>query len=238
MDSPIKKKRARGRLSREMIEDAAFEVIEREGLAGFSMRKLAAALGCEAMSIYHHFPSQAHLHEALVDRLIGALEMPDAGLPWRQRMRMAMQDFRRIGREHPAFAPFLVTYRMNSPTCLAWLNSVISLFEAGGFGTELGARLFRTVGYYLMGAILDETSGYARGPSAVSTTSTVVEPGGRTSLPGTPQVNTTRLGGSMLTNRPCTDLVSSKAMAKAPPGSGVEPVASPNHRASSAGSMR
>ena len=55
-----------------------------------------------AMSIYHHFPSLAHLHEALVDRLIGALEMPDASLPWRQRMRMVMQDFRRIGREQRA----------------------------------------------------------------------------------------------------------------------------------------
>ena len=90
MDTSIKKKRVRGRLSREMIEDAAFEVIEREGLAGFSMRKLAAALGCEAMSIYHHFPSVAHLHEALVDRLVGSLEMPDASLPWRQRMRIAI----------------------------------------------------------------------------------------------------------------------------------------------------
>ena len=68
MDTSSKKTRARGRLSRDMIEDAAFEVIEREGLSGFSMRKLAAALGCEAMSIYHHYPSQAHLYEALVDR--------------------------------------------------------------------------------------------------------------------------------------------------------------------------
>jgi AcrR family transcriptional regulator len=168
MDSSIKKKRTRGRLSREMIEDAAFEVLEREGLAGFSMRKLAAELGCEAMSIYHHFSSQAHLHEALVDRLMGSLVIPDAGLPWRQRMRIAMQDFRRIGRDHPAFAPFLVTYRMNSPTCLTWLNGVLGLFEAGGFGPELSARLFRTAGYYLMGAILDETSGYAKGPSAVT----------------------------------------------------------------------
>ncbi|ANT50869.1 TetR/AcrR family transcriptional regulator [Mesorhizobium amorphae] len=171
MDSSIKKERPRGRLSREMIEDAAFEVIEREGLAGFSMRKLAADLGCEAMSIYHHFPSQAHLHEALVDRLIGSLEMPDAGLPWRQRMHIAMHDFRRIGREHPAFAPFLVTYRMNSPTCLTWLSDILGLFEAGGFGPELSARLFRTVGYYLMGAILDETAGYAKGPSAATTVS-------------------------------------------------------------------
>ncbi|TIW60708.1 MAG: TetR/AcrR family transcriptional regulator, partial [Mesorhizobium sp.] len=84
MDSSSKRKRTRGRLSREMIEDAAFEVIEREGLSGFSMRKLAAALGCEAMSIYHHFPSQAHLYETLVDRQMSALVVPDESLPWRE----------------------------------------------------------------------------------------------------------------------------------------------------------
>jgi len=171
MDSSIKKTRTRGRLSREMIEDAAFEVIEKEGLAGFSMRKLAAALGCEAMSIYHHFPSVAHLHEALVDRLVGPLEIPDAGLPWRQRMRVAIEDFRRIGHDHPAYAAFFVTYRMNSPICLAWLNGILSLFRDGGFDAELSARLFRAVGYYLMGAVLDENAGYAKGPSAVNTVS-------------------------------------------------------------------
>jgi AcrR family transcriptional regulator len=169
MDTSIKKKRTRGRLSREMIEDAAFEVIEREGLSGFSMRKLAAALGCEAMSIYHHFPSQAHLYEALVDRQMSGLVIPDDGMPWRERARVGMQEFRRVATEHPAFAPFIVVYRMNSPPCLAKLNAIIGLFEDGGFGAELSARLFRAAGYYLMGAILDETAGYAKGPSAVTT---------------------------------------------------------------------
>ncbi|HMM64198.1 MAG TPA: TetR/AcrR family transcriptional regulator C-terminal domain-containing protein [Mesorhizobium sp.] len=169
MDRPIKKKRARGRLSPDIIMDAAFEVIEKEGLEGFSTRKLAAALGCEAMSIYHHFPSRAHLFEALVDRLVGTLAIPSAELPWRERMRTAMQDFRLVGRRHPAFAPFLITYRMNSPTCLAWLNGIIGLFLDAGFEREMAARLFRTTGYYLMGAILDETAGYAHGPSATAT---------------------------------------------------------------------
>ncbi|PBB84189.1 MULTISPECIES: TetR/AcrR family transcriptional regulator [unclassified Mesorhizobium] len=171
MDSSVEKKRTRGRLSPEMIEDAAFEVIEREGLSGFSMRKLAAALGCEAMSIYHHFPSQAHLYEALVDRQMSGLVIPDESLPWRERVRVGMQEFRRVATEHPAFAPFIVVYRMNSPPCLAKLNGIIGLFEAGGFGPELSARLFRAAGYYLMGAILDETAGYAKGPSAVTTVS-------------------------------------------------------------------
>jgi AcrR family transcriptional regulator len=169
MTSPIKKTRARGRLSREVIETAAFLVIEREGLAEFSTRKLAAELGCEAMSIYYHFPSKAHLFEALVDRVIGALAIPAADLPWRKRMQIAMEDFRAAVRAHPAFAPFLVTYRMNSPTCLAWLDGILGLFNDGGFPQERAARLFRVVGYYLMGAVLDETAGYAKGPSAVTT---------------------------------------------------------------------
>ncbi|MGX7872209.1 TetR/AcrR family transcriptional regulator C-terminal domain-containing protein [Mesorhizobium sp. ORM6] len=97
--------------------------------------------------------------------------MPDASLPWRQRMRIAAEDFRRIGRDNPAYAAFFVTYRMNSPTCLAWLNGIIGLFRDGGFDTELSARLFRAVGYYLMGAVLDENTGYAKGQSAVNTVS-------------------------------------------------------------------
>ncbi|AWC24702.1 Tetracycline repressor protein class A from transposon [Aminobacter sp. MSH1] len=168
MDKPINKKRARGKLSRDRIETSAFEVIEREGLSGFSMRKLAQALGCEAMSIYHHYPSQAHLFEALVDRLIGELEIPPRDLPWRQRVRNVLHGYRAMARKYPAFAPFIVTYRMNSPKCLKWLDGVIGLFEDGGFGRERSARLFRAVGYYLMGAILDETAGYARGPSSVT----------------------------------------------------------------------
>jgi len=168
MDSSIKKKRPRAKLSREMIENAAFAVIEEEGLAGFSMRKLAAALGCEAMSIYHHFPSQAHLYEALVDRQISRIMIPGNDMSWRERARVGMQEFRRVATEHPAFAPFIVVYRMNSPPCLAKLDSIIGVFKDGGFGTELSARLFRAMSYYLMGAILDETAGYAKGPSAVT----------------------------------------------------------------------
>lgn len=165
----VTKSRMRGRLSRVAIEDAAFALIEREGLDGFSTRKLAADLGCEAMSIYHHFPSKAHLFEALVDRLVGDMEIPPADMPWRERMRQSMESFRRMGRRCPAFAPFLMTYRMNSPTCLAWLNATIGMVNDGGFTQEQAARLFRAVGYYLTGAVLEETAGYAKGPSAVTT---------------------------------------------------------------------
>ena len=44
-------------LSSERLELAALELIEEEGMAAFSTRRLAARLGYEAMSIYHYFPS-------------------------------------------------------------------------------------------------------------------------------------------------------------------------------------
>ena len=52
-------------LTRERIEIEALALIDADGIDAFSTRKLGARLGCEAMSIYHHFPSKAHILDAL-----------------------------------------------------------------------------------------------------------------------------------------------------------------------------
>src|SRR4051812_14453640 len=57
-------------LSRERIAAVALALVDREGLAALSTRRLGDELGCEAMSIYHHFPNKAHLMDALVDLMI------------------------------------------------------------------------------------------------------------------------------------------------------------------------
>ena len=80
-------------LTADRIELTALEVIEREGLAGFSLRKLAAALGCTAMSLYHHYPSKGHLMDALIDRVVGEL-MP---LPPAMRARRSSPSSPRTG---------------------------------------------------------------------------------------------------------------------------------------------
>ena len=82
-------KTAREPLSTDRIEEAALELIERDGLDGFSTRKLAAELGCEAMSIYHYYPGKTHLLDALFDRVIGGLPADDPLRPWRERMESA-----------------------------------------------------------------------------------------------------------------------------------------------------
>jgi AcrR family transcriptional regulator len=151
------------------VVEAAFAVIEAQGLAEFSTRKLAQRLGCEAMSIYHHFPSKAHLMDALVDRALSEMETPEPGLPFRAAMEQIARQLRAVGMRYPAFFQFLAVHRLNTPFALAWLDRTLGLFRDAGFGPRDAAHQFRLFGYYLMGAVLDETNGYARGPSSVQT---------------------------------------------------------------------
>jgi len=150
------------------MESAALDLIERDGLEAFSIRRLAEVLGCQAMSLYHHYPSKAHLMDAMLDRVICSVEFPPSDLPWQERLSMVARDFRRLAMAHRNFFPFMVTHRMNTLAGLGWLNQAIGVFRDGGFDDETSARLFRVFGYYLMGAGLEETSGYDRGPTSAT----------------------------------------------------------------------
>ncbi len=158
--------RRRTPLTTPVILEAAAKVIERLG-PDFSMRALGAELKVEAMSLYHHFPSKGHLLDALLDQLVSGIALPNPRLPWRERVEEACWSYRRAILSRPGFAHFALTHRMNTPTTLRFLETVIvGPMTSGEFSAETGARAFRAVGYYLMGALLDETAGYAKGPSA------------------------------------------------------------------------
>jgi len=161
-------RRTREPLSRERIELAALELIEREGLAAFSIRKLGTALGVEAMSIYHYFPSKAHIMDALIDHIIEEMfPFPPADLTWKERLRITAHQWRDLLKRRPSLFTFVATHRLNTRKSLRWLNEVLRMCGDAGLTREQTVRMFRSFGYYLNGAVLDETAGYARGPSTV-----------------------------------------------------------------------
>jgi AcrR family transcriptional regulator len=147
-------------------------LVDREGLAALSTRRLGDELGCEAMSIYHHFPNKAHLMDALVDLMLAQARVPAADEGgWLERLRQAAHGFRAMALMHPKFFPFFAVHRLNTPSGVAFINGIIGILREAGFSDRDAARYFREIGYYLTGAALDETAGYAKGPSAVTTVS-------------------------------------------------------------------
>jgi AcrR family transcriptional regulator len=162
-----RRKSAPAALSRERIVEAALALIDRDGLAALSMRRLGTELGYEAMSLYHFFPGKQHLMDALVDRAIGSIEFPPHDMEPIERMRRVMYGYRDMAHRHARLYSVIAVHRLNSPSGVRFIERVLEIaFAATGGNEEHAARSFRSLGYYLMGACLDETLGYANGPSA------------------------------------------------------------------------
>lgn len=78
--------------ARERILEAALELMSRTGVAGTSMRQLAARCGLNVATIYHHFPSKADLVRSVLEerrygeRLVTDAPPIDAGAPAARRL--------------------------------------------------------------------------------------------------------------------------------------------------------
>lgn len=151
-------------LSKERICQAALKLIEQDGLQSFSMRKLGQVLSVEAMSLYHHFPSKAHVLDAILDQLFAGFTTLPTSRPFAERLRDAAYAYRAIAHRYPRFFQYVLVHRMNTREGLRFIEQIAGLFP--DTNPRKAAQMFRAFGYYLTGAILDETSGYAQGPSA------------------------------------------------------------------------
>jgi AcrR family transcriptional regulator len=168
MNRKVSKKSQRPQLSAERIAAVALALVDTDGLEALSFRSLAKKLACEAMSLYHYYPSRAHLLDAMANICISEIEFAPVDGDWRERLRSSARNYRRMALRHPGFFQFLSIYRLNSHQGLHFLNQVLKCFEDAGLRVEARARMFRVFGYFLTGACLDEALGYAKGPSAAN----------------------------------------------------------------------
>jgi len=74
-------------LSRQRIVATAMALVEEHGLPALTFRRLGKALGCEAMSVYHYFPSKRHLLDALVEDTLAGIGEPPADCEPVDRLR-------------------------------------------------------------------------------------------------------------------------------------------------------
>jgi TetR/AcrR family tetracycline transcriptional repressor len=84
-------------LTRELIVDAGLALLERDGLQGLSMRRLAQELGTGAASLYWHVGDKEELLSLLLDRIVGESEVPE---PDPDRWQETVKQLARSARRH------------------------------------------------------------------------------------------------------------------------------------------
>lgn len=96
----------RRRLTPEMILATAIEVRESGGEDAFSLRRVAAAVPCDAMSVSHHFGSRSGLERALGAWIDDQVTVPTDG-DWRHRLTVLADGYRAVALQYPQTFPLL-----------------------------------------------------------------------------------------------------------------------------------
>jgi AcrR family transcriptional regulator len=158
-------------LSEEAICSAALRLIDRDGLAAFSTRKLGRVLGCEAMAIYWYYPSKDALLDAVVDKLMAGVGLAvgrGRTGDWIGALREVAHAYRRIALDHPKAFSLLATRRFASEGTYAFLEALFELARQQGIDDRVTARFYRVVSSYCSGFALNELAA-PRGPQDPST---------------------------------------------------------------------
>lgn len=147
---------ARPQLTRDRIIDAAARVADERGLSGVSMRTVAAALGVQAMSLYHHVSNKDGLLDGLADVAFTKMYRPTPKGPWRPEMTHRARSARRTLAAHPWALGLIESRRQPGPASLQYHDAVLGCLRHSGFTVALAAHAYSVLDAYVYGFVLTE----------------------------------------------------------------------------------
>lgn len=148
-------------LSRERILAAALARVDAHGLAALTMRGLAADLGVDPMSLYHHVPGKAALVTGLVETVFARLpDGPPPTEPWAERARSWARAYRALALRHPGLVLQIVSDPAAVSTAMRHASGPLyRALESADLPPDLATRAADTLVDFVHGHALAGTSG-------------------------------------------------------------------------------
>ncbi|MFF1821880.1 TetR/AcrR family transcriptional regulator [Kribbella sp. NPDC058245] len=144
---------ARETLTREQIVRTAMETLDTEGLAGLSMRKLAAKLDAGATSLYWHVPTKVDLIDLLIDQAWGEIDIPEPGLAgWRSGLLLFAHSMRSTIVRHPWLPEVMYTRPSMGPNAMQMGTRGLALIAAAGITGRNADFALGTVMSFVLGS--------------------------------------------------------------------------------------
>lgn len=134
-DAPTSRRErpAKPALSRPGIVRAALTILNEEGLARVTMRRIAAALDTGPASLYAYVQNTEDLHAQILDALLEPVTaQPLTGGSWRDRTGELLARYRDVLFGHPEIARMAVSTRPDGPHYLAMVEAVLALLVEAG----------------------------------------------------------------------------------------------------------
>jgi AcrR family transcriptional regulator len=148
------------KFTREQLQAAALALVDEQGVAGLTMRSLAAALGTGPMTIYNYVDGREGLDQLVTGAVMAEARWPaEAPGDWGDEVLAVAEGMWRAVRAHPHAIPLILTRRSLD---LATLRPAEALLRALARGGRAGAELlvaFRAVSGFITGFAQAELAG-------------------------------------------------------------------------------
>jgi AcrR family transcriptional regulator len=133
---------------------AALRLIDEEGLDRFSMRRLAARLGVDPMTIYYHLPNKAAILDGVVEAIMAEFRLPTVTGPLEERWRATARAYRDLLRSHPNVLPVLATWPIQTPAGWDALEAMLAPLQEAGLDGIDALSVVQFMGALINGMVL------------------------------------------------------------------------------------
>ncbi|MFD7294332.1 TetR/AcrR family transcriptional regulator [Streptomyces sp. NPDC059897] len=150
-------------LSRDRIVDAAHTLVDTEGLAAVSTRRLAAELGVSGPSLYNHFRTKDQILEAVADSVSAQVDLSmfdaDDERDWRTALHDWAVSYRSALRAHPNIVPVLARGPGHRPAGLRLADAVFGAMVDAGWPAPQATSIGALMRYFVTGSALGSFAG-------------------------------------------------------------------------------
>lgn len=120
------------------------------------MRSLAAALGVEAMSLYHHVANKDEILDGMVDLVFSEVALPSPHVDWKTAMRDRAHALRAALLRHRWAVGRLESRTTPGPATLQHHDAVLGCLRRSGFSLELTGHAYALLDSYIYGFVQQE----------------------------------------------------------------------------------
>jgi AcrR family transcriptional regulator len=147
-------------ITRDGILDAAARVLEKEGVDGLSMRRVADELGTGPASLYWHVRNKDELLQLLFERFNDEVELPQPDpARWQEQIKALGRQVRAVAHRHRDYARISLGRIPSGPSLARFAEWLFQLLEPVGVPDQVIAYYGDLVSLYVGAYAFEESLG-------------------------------------------------------------------------------
>jgi AcrR family transcriptional regulator len=140
-------------LDRDRIVEAALAIVDRDGVEGLSIRRLAADLGASPMAVYWHVRDKAELLDLVGERVLEQIRIPDPAGDWREQLRDVHHAMLEAVVRHPNTADLMIGRARYGRAGITLFERLLSILIGAGLDPASAFDAYQSLYLFLLGYI-------------------------------------------------------------------------------------